>query len=52
MKHKFTKQEFRDLMDLNIIDLRQNDTCMYKGNLYNIVCIDEENIVELEFINE
>ena len=44
---EFTKQQFRELLDLNKIDLRANNICYYQDKKYEIKTLDIDNIVKL-----
>lgn len=52
MNLKFTKQEFRTLLDLNIIDLRANNIVYYKDKKYQIETLDDRNEVVLKEVRE
>ena len=52
MNLKFTKQEFRTLLDLNMIDLRANNIVYYKDKRYEIETLDYKNEVVLKEVRE
>ena len=52
MNLKFTKQEFRTLLDLNMIDLKANNIFYYKDKKYEIETIDDRNEVVLKEVRE
>lgn len=52
MNLKFTKQEFRTLLDLNMIDLRANNIVYYKYKKYEIETLDNKNEVVLKEVKE
>ena len=47
MKLTFTKAEFREMMDLGVVDIRVNNIVYYNNETFEIKVIDNENKVEL-----
>lgn len=47
MKLTFTKAEFREMMDLGVVDIRANNIVYYNNETFEIKVIDNENKVEL-----
>lgn len=47
-----SKQEFRNMLDNNEIDLRANNICYVMNVKYEIKTLDSENIVQLILVEE
>lgn len=52
MNLKFTKKEFRTLLDLSMIDLRANNIVYCKDKKYDIETLDNRNEVVLKEVRE
>lgn len=52
MQIEFTKAEFREMMDLGVVDIRANNIVYYNNEKFTIETIDKDNKVILTKVKD